>query len=765
MLGPTPTATYRFQLTPSFGFERVVDQLDRLQAIGVSHPYLSPVTQAVPGSTHGYDVVDHAQVRDELGGVDGLTRLLDECAARGMGVLVDHVPNHCAVGRPELNGRWWAMLRDGAACDSARWFDVDWPAGGGKVILPVLGDPLDEIVARLAIVDGELTLGSQRWPLAAGTESMPPPEALERQHYRLQWWRAPERNVRRFFTIDDLVAVRVEDALVAAVVDTVPRLLADHPGFAGVRVDHVDGLADPLGYLDQLHTAIGDRWLLVEKILAVGETLPLAWPVDGTTGYEHAVMVEQALLDRDGWGRLRDRWVSITADDRPFRQWELAARREVLDGGLRPDLERVTRVAAAGVDGTSERDSWVEPVEVLTLHLERYRTYLPDDEGVPALDEARAEAAAARPDLAPPLDRLADALDEPGEWRTRWQQLTGPATAKGVEDRAFWRFFPLASLGEVGGRPEPDVDVDPHAALHGHHALVADRWPRTLLAGTTHDTKRAEDVRAAGLALAADADRFVEVFDAWLDGPGATIGCDPAMHWMAVQTAVTCAHIDVDRLHAFLVKAAREADQHTSWAEPDAGYEATLAVLARAVLGWSPVTELTATLHRPGMARSLALLAVRLTAPGVADVYQGTEGWRYVLVDPDNRGEPDHAALDALAERSVSMDGPTAWAEDGAPAARPVVISRLLRARGELDLVGYVPIEAGDDLLAFARTDSSGDPVMVTIVPRGATSGTVELPHGRWRHVLADGEPAAEGSLDVADALTAFPAVVLVPSE
>ncbi len=499
-------ATYRFQLTPAFRFEHVVAQLDRLQQLGVSHAYLSPVTEAVPGSSHGYDVVDHTRIRDELGGLDGLTALLDAAASRRMGVVVDHVANHAAVGRAELNRPWWSMLREGRDSEAARWFDVDWEAGGGKVILPVLGEPLDAIVASMEIVDGELRVGPQRFPLAAGTADLPPADALERQHYRLQHWERPERNVRRFFTIDDLVAVRVEDPLVAAAVDTVPRLLSTHDGFAGVRVDHVDGLADPRAYLEGLRRVIGDdRWLLVEKILAPGERLPEAWPVDGTTGYEHAAVLEHALLDADGWDLLRRRWVAETGDRRPFRDWELDARREVLAAGLRPDLERVARVAADRLD--ADEDTVEAAVAELSVHLDRYRTYLPDDEGDPALTLALAEAAASQPRLAPVLARLVTELRdsddaEAVEWRTRWQQLTGPATAKGVEDRAFWRYVTLASLDEVGGFAEPLDGVDPVAALHEHHAETAARWPTTLLAGTTHDTKRSEDVRAAGLALA-----------------------------------------------------------------------------------------------------------------------------------------------------------------------------------------------------------------------------------------------------------------------
>ena len=295
-----PVASYRLQLTPDGGFDAAQGQLDRLQRLGISHVYLSPVTEAVPGSTHGYDVVDHMRVREELGGLDGLTALLDALDERAMAAILDHVPNHVAVAAAELNPRWWELLRDGRDTPAARWFDVDWEAGSGRVLLPVLGQPLEEMIDAFAVRDGELRAGELRLPLAAGTEAMELPALLGAQHYELIHWRRPERNVRRFFTIDSLVAVRVEHAEVASAVDTVPRLLVDHPAFGGVRVDHVDGLADPGGYLRQLRELLGDRWIVVEKILAPGETLPEDWPVDGTTGYEHARVLEHALLDETG---------------------------------------------------------------------------------------------------------------------------------------------------------------------------------------------------------------------------------------------------------------------------------------------------------------------------------------------------------------------------------------------------------------------------------------------------------------------------------
>jgi (1->4)-alpha-D-glucan 1-alpha-D-glucosylmutase len=623
------------------------------------------------------------------------------------------------------------------------------------VILPVLGEPLDDLVDRLTIVGDELRLGAQRWPLAPGTSGLAPSAALARQHYRLQWWREPARNVRRFFTIDGLAAVRVEDPVVVAVVDTVPRVLTDHPGFAGVRVDHVDGLADPLGYLQQLRATIGDRWLVVEKILAAGETLPAVWPVDGTTGYEHAAVVEHALLDRAGWGRLREQWAAVTGDRRPFAAWELDARREVLRRGLRPDLERVVRAAPVPEDAGDRLDA----VEALSVHLGRYRTYLPDPEGEPALAAAVASAVTERTDLAALVERLAAALHEPGEWPVRWQQLTGPATAKGVEDRAFWRYGPLWSLCEVGGRPEPDPD--PVAALHAHHADIAARWPRTLLAGTTHDTKRGEDVRAIGLALAATATRWVTVAGEWFDRSTSTV--DPASGWLALQTALTTPGLDRARLTAFLVKASREADVHTSWDGANEAFEAALEQLAADVLGWSPAVEAAAELERPGRANALGLLVVRLTAPGVADVYQGTEAFRFVLVDPDNRVEPDHRALDALVERAAALDGRAAWAEPDAAAARVVAIARVLPLVGRL--TGYVPLDVPDSLVAFARTDADGEPLLVTIVPRAVDrpeGGRADLPPGQWRHVLVDGLPDASRSIAVDEPLAAFPAIVLV---
>ncbi len=314
-----------------------------------------------------------------------------------------------------------------------------------------------------------------RFPLAAGTEHLDVAEAVERQHYRLQWWREPARNVRRFFTVDDLVAVCAEQPDVAEVIDTIPARLASHPAFAGVRVDHVDGLAHPEAYLQGLRDRIGThRWLLVEKILAVGETLPASWPVDGTTGYEHIRVTEHALLDPAAEQPLTELWDDLTGDVRRFEQIEDEARREAIAGGLQPDLDRLIRAITS--TGIADVERLRAAVVELTIGVHRYRTYLPDDAAsVGELDAAFERASVRRPDLVDELAELVDEIRRRPAIATRWEQLCSPVMAKGAEDRAFYRYLRLASLCEVGGAPgQWSLTAD---AFHRHQIDVQQHAP------------------------------------------------------------------------------------------------------------------------------------------------------------------------------------------------------------------------------------------------------------------------------------------------
>jgi (1->4)-alpha-D-glucan 1-alpha-D-glucosylmutase len=792
--GHALVASYRIQLTPTFGFSETIDLLDHLVSLGISHLYLSPVAEAVPGSLHGYDVTDHTQVRSEFGGEQGLIALLDAADRVGLGVVIDHVPNHMSVAEAHLNQRWWEMLRDGPGAPAAQWFDVDWDAADGRVIVPKLGDPLDQVLADggLEIAAGdlgaELRYGPLRFPLAAGTEHLDVADAVVAQHYRLQWWRDRSRNVRRFFTIDDLVAVRAEEPAVAEVIDTIPARLADHPAFAGVRVDHVDGLAHPEAYLHGLRRRVGaERWLLVEKILAVGESLPPSWPVDGTTGYEHIRITEHTMLDPDAEAPLTELWTALTGDERSFTEIEDTARREVLDDGLGPDLDRLVRLVRAD-DATWSIDRIRDAVVELTLGLHRYRTYLPDDAAsVVELDTAHQRAVQARPDLSDDIARFAQLVRRDPILAERWQQLTSPVMAKGAEDRAFYRYLRLATLCEVGGAP--GQFTLPIEDFHEHQRQVQATAPTTLLAGTTHDTKRSEGVRARALAVAEIAEDWADAVRDWFDEHHDFLrhnGLDAATTLLALETAVTAWPIDADRLTEYLVKSAREADEHTSWTDSDDVYEEALNRLADVIAGeltdleddassGRAVADIVVRTLQPGWARSLGGLLVRLTAPGVADLYQGTVAFTYSLVDPDNRVEPDWDERRSLVERSRCLDGPTAWSGAETEAAKAVVITRTLalrrrRAAAFGPQARYVALDTtgvhADRVLAFARADDAGARVVTIVALRSVeewSDTAVVLPDGSWRNALDDDAGFVDGgaAVSVDSWLDRFPVALL----
>ncbi|NIY68977.1 malto-oligosyltrehalose synthase [Streptomyces malaysiensis] len=388
----TPTATYRLQLQPAFPFAAAERAVPYLASLGVSHLHLSPVLEAVPGSTHGYDVVDHRAVRAELGGEQGLRSLARTARAHGLGLIVDIVPNHMAAPAPErLNAPLWEVLREGPESPYARWFDIDWQAQGGKVLLPVLGGPLGEEWERLRVEDGTLRYYDHAFPLRPGTEGLPLAGLLDAQWYRLCWWRLArtELNYRRFFTISELIAVRVEDPEVFdATHATLLRLMRDGV-VDGLRIDHPDGLADPEGYLRRLDRAVraatgqagaggddhgaapeggcgrwtapegsgqritpegGGRWTVVEKILARDERLPDTWPVAGTTGYDALHHIDGLFVDPDGLEKLTALYRAFAAPPADLGgDWAATVRRaahEVVTHELAAEVARLTRSAS-----------------------------------------------------------------------------------------------------------------------------------------------------------------------------------------------------------------------------------------------------------------------------------------------------------------------------------------------------------------------------------------------------------------------------------
>jgi (1->4)-alpha-D-glucan 1-alpha-D-glucosylmutase len=789
-------ATYRLQLGPDLGFADAAALVPQLAELGVSHLYVSPVAEAVAGSTHGYDVTRPDRVRSELGGETGFAQLCGALAANEMALIVDIVPNHLSVADPGANPLWWDVLRHGRASPAAPAFDIDWDHQDDKVVLPVLeATPAESIAAGAVTATGSgaerrIMVGTTALPVAEGTEALELPELLDAQHYRLVRWRRPLRNVRRFFTIDDLVALRMEHEPAADLVDELPHRWYRSGLIAGVRVDHVDGLAEPGRYLERLREGLPGGWIGVEKILAPGERLPAQWPVDGTTGYDASLVIDHVLVDPSGEPELDRRWREISGDHRDFDEVARQARHEVLAGDLEPDLARCVRAVARAVPGLAPDGSTTDALAALTVEIDRYRTYLPaqvSDRAV--VDEMAARAARRRPELSPAIETLRATIvgagtepDHDGSdhaaavaFVRRWQQLCAPVVAKGDEDRAFYRFHRLSALCEVGGSPGRfGLDLD---EFHTELAWRAEHQPAALVAGSTHDTKRAEDVRAHLLVLSEIPQRWGELFDR-VDTELSLLGdrTHPVDRYLAVQTAVGTWPIAADRLHAFSVKAAREAAERTSWTDPDEAYESALERLACALVDDARCAALVAAFAHeiggPGRANALAALTLRATMPGVPDIYQGCETWNDGLVDPDNRRAPDFGLLQTRIARAAHADAATAWADAASGSIKTIVLRRLLDLRRRRpDAFGpgatYVPLVArgsgADRVIAYVR----GQDVAVVVSrwnARGALGqedAVVDLEPGSWCDVLTGRTHRIDRPVPATSLLALLPAAVL----
>ncbi|MCS0635474.1 malto-oligosyltrehalose synthase [Streptomyces sp. LP05-1] len=750
----TPSATYRLQIQPEFPFPAAERAVPRLASLGVSHLHLSPVLEAVPGSSHGYDVTDHGRVREELGGEAGLRSLAATARANGLGLVVDLVPNHMAAS-PRHNHRLREVLREGPGSRYARWFDIDWAGGDGKVLLPVLGGRIGDELAGARVVDGLLRCGGQEFPLRPGTEGLPLPELLDAQWYRLGWWRLArtELNYRRFFTISDLIGVRVEDPEVFAATHVKILELVRDGVIEGLRIDHPDGLADPETYLRELDRATGGCWTVVEKILSEEERLPASWPVAGTTGYDALRRIDGVFVDPAGAAELTERYRAYArpAADRGG-DWAATARRaayEVVTHQLAAEVSYLTRTAeriAAADPATRDHAPWAlrEAVRELLVRLPVYRPYGTGDETV-LTPEAAAEARAAFavPDEAAAVDLVRDLAlglrgDGPDEraFRVRFAQTSSALRAKSLEDLAFYRHTPLLSANEVGGEPGRPA-VEP-AAFHTYCARLARDWPASGTVLSTHDTKRSADVRARIAVLSECPERFAKLLadvDPKAPAPDGGVG------WTGWQTAVGFGTPDAARLGPALLKAVREAGLRTTWTEPDEAYERAVTDFAAAGPAGPPqylVEVLARELAPHFRANILGAALLQLTMPGVPDLYQGTEREYRALVDPDNRAP--FAAAEPGDERGE---------DEKTGLTRAALALRRERPEAFGPAGGYTPLTAtgpaAGHCLAFARADE-----VVTAVTRlslrlaqsgGWADTALTLPEGVWHDALA-GDPA-----------------------
>jgi malto-oligosyltrehalose synthase/malto-oligosyltrehalose trehalohydrolase len=782
--GRIPRSTYRLQVTEEFDLFEAARALPYLADLGADWVYLSPLLAAEADSDHGYDVADHSRIDPARGGVAGLAAVAAEASRLGMGVLVDIVPNHVGVADPAGNAWWWSVLTHGRGSPYADAFDIDWAAGGGRLRIPVVGDEDQETrggpIANLRVEGGLLRYHDLAYPLAPGSaddfgEPGVDADAVHaRQAYELVSWRMADAglNYRRFFAVNSLAAVRVEDPeWFTKTHAAIEQWFADGQ-VQGLRVDHPDGLRDPGGYLDDLAALTGGAYVLVEKILAPGERLLDSWATAGTTGYDVLALLDRVLTDPAGRAPLTSLDARLRGGPVDWADLVHDNKRLVADTILRAEVLRIGReLRVALTDAPADTE---DAVAELLACFPVYRAYLP--EGREHVEIAFAEARRRRPELAETLDLLEPVLgDESLDPALRFQQTSGMVMAKGVEDRSFYQWSALTSLTEVGG--DPDVWA---VAVDDFHAAMVERqrdWPAAMTTTTTHDTKRGEDTRARITALA-------EVPAEWEAALGELLALvplpDPGFGNLLWQAVLGCWPATTDtadlreRLHAYADKAMREAGDHTTWTDPDAAYESAVHAAVDAALDDDAVRRVLegvlARIVDAGWTNALSLKLLALTVPGVPDVYQGSELWQQSLVDPDNRRPVDYALRSSLVEELAEGARPSlTGGVDDVGAAKLLLTRAALRLRRDQPEMfeTYLPLTAtgpgADHVVAF---DRGGAVTVATRLPIGlAAAGgwgdtTLGLPAGDWVDVVS-GREVPGGDVRLGELLADLPVALL----
>lgn len=819
-----PCATYRLQFNGDFTFQQAGEILDYLPELGISDVYASPLFEAGPQSTHGYDTCCFNKLNSGLGSDEDFEQFTKDLQERHLGLLLDFVPNHMSA---TLSNPWWRdVLENGRESPYASFFDIDWqpqhPDLRNKVLLPVLEDHYDKVLESgklsLANQDGkffvayyerDFPINAQTLPLGAaenssailqefnGTvgnrRSFDKLDALiQQQHYRLAYWRAAaeEINYRRFFDVTELVALKME---LPEVFRATHQLLFDWLSsgkISGLRIDHPDGLRDPKEYLQRLQKHRKSVYVIVEKILSGDESLPSDWPVEGTTGYDFLNRANGVFVNPANASAFDEIYREFTGNKADFHEIAYDSKKTVLERSFASELNalscRLLEIAARTRSGRNfELSQLRAALEEIIAGFDVYRTYIgKGSRKISAKDRAAIQNAIsrARKRAGPRIDlvvfefiervlllEMAEELGETVVKETRefvlkFQQLTGPAMAKGLEDTAFYRFNRLVSLNEVGGDPGK-FGLTPDE-FHKANSLTAKHWPHTLSASATHDTKRGEDLRARLNVLSEMPKEWREAVTRWSrlnQQNKAEIQNAPAPdandEYLLYQTVVGAWPHGAEtseglksfraRVIAFMLKAAKEAKVNTSWTEPNAVYENVLQKFIERTLAENGnevfLQDLRAFAPRVaffGRINSLSQTLLKITSPGVPDFYQGGELSDLSLVDPDNRRPVDYTVrkklLLGLKDKNESLSELLRTDEFGT--SKLFLIWRALNFRKErrelFDCGDYVPLSAvgekREHVCAFARTWKNSS--IIVVVPRlvfGLTTGIEALPLGR----------------------------------
>jgi (1->4)-alpha-D-glucan 1-alpha-D-glucosylmutase len=884
-----PCSTYRLQLHKEFTFDDAAGIADYLRALGVSHVYCSPYLQASPGSMHGYDVVSHQRVNQELGGAEGHERFCRKLGEVDLGQVLDIVPNHMSLGKE--NRYWWDVLENGTSSRYASFFDIDWQPQEerlrDKVLMPILGDQYGKVLQTggIRVVRRgnrfQVECSGQTLPtsptslpvilsraaeyaksdtlsfLAASFGRLPQPEYVDRrtilarnrdkvvlfdllerlsneeqgvweaidqsvselngnqdalddflnqQNYRLAYWKTADQQLsyRRFFDVNSLIGLRVEREYVfeethALVLDWLKRGVLD-----GVRVDHPDGLRDPLEYLKRLREKAPDAWVVGEKILEPGEFLRESWPIQGTTGYDFLNVALGVLVAPEGMAELTSMYGDFTNEITDFHSIAHEKKISVTQEGLGSDVNRLTSLFVEICEANRDRRDYTQAevrraIREVAACFDIYRTYVvPEreeitDEDREHITQATECAKQQRQDIDGNLfDFMRDVLTmvvkgkKETEFVLRFQQFTGPVMAKGVEDTAFYCYDRLTGMNEVGSDPGRNgLSV---AEFHAYCEKMQATHPATMTTLATHDTKRSDDVRARLAVLSEIPGKFYSAIQRWsrmnsafrTGKRGSPAMPDRNTEYLYYQTLIGAWPLPMDRAQAYMLKAVREAKQQTTWVANNKEFEEALRMFIELTLNYAPfLRELQQFVDRvrdAGRVNSLAQTLLKHTAPGVPDLYQGTELWDLSLVDPDNRRPVDYGLRKRLLCELKRMKAEDVAAQvmlradEGLP--KMWTIHKALELRREQpDCFGseaeYTPLEVDGDrhdhVIAYLRGED-----VVTVVPRltlklgSAWKDTiVVLPKGRWRNRLTGGSVAG-GVITMRLLLKDFPVALLV---
>jgi len=769
-----PVSTYRLQFNRDFRFADAIRLVDYLHDLGITDLYASPIFKARPGSTHGYDVTDPTQINPEIGTPEEFNQLVEALRAKGMGLVLDIVPNHMAAS---VENPWWFdVLEKGQDSPYAGFFDVNWESK--KVMLPILGRPYgevlenDELVVKIENGRPVLQYYEQRLPIAAGAENLNVDQVLSRQHYRLAFWRkaADGINYRRFFDISDLVGLRAERDEVFETTHKYVLQLVDEGKVTGLRIDHIDGLLDPKTYLDRLP----DVYTVTEKILAGNEQLPCDWHTHGTTGYDFLDFVNGAFVDREGYHALERIYSEFTQSTATytdvFRERKRQVMRELFAGEVAALVHRLGELAE---EDRHARDLATEELKEafvsVTAALPVYRTYIREG-SISETDRAHIEDAIAVAGGGPAFDFLRRVLLMNPAWYLqnrkpdyldfvmRWQQFTGPVMAKGLEDTSFYVHNPLVSVNEVGGDsngPEVYFGID---EFHRRNLARRARWPQTMNASSTHDTKRSEDARARINVLSELPKDWEWCLKRWARWNPTEIA--PNEQILIYQSMLGAWPIEADRLKQYVTKALREGKTHSSWIDVNEDYERRALSFVDSLYAnekfLKDLTRFGEKIAYFGALYSLAQLVLKITSPGVPDFYRGTDVWDLSLADPDNRRPVDFnsrvSMLEELKSEAKPADLLTQWTDGRLKLWTTWKLLNFRRDHSDLFLHGeYIPLHVSgpraDHIISFARR--LHDHWCVVAVPRllanlgGARriwkDTSIELPPeapSQWRSVF-----------------------------